>query len=33
LPPRITEAEQAAHDSFIAEMGDTALWSRGKSLG
>jgi DNA polymerase-3 subunit epsilon len=26
LPPRITEAEQAAHDAFIAEMGDRALW-------
>ncbi len=26
LPPRITEAEQAAHDAFIAEMGERALW-------
>ena len=26
LPPRITEAEQAAHDAFIAELGERALW-------
>jgi DNA polymerase-3 subunit epsilon len=26
LPPLITQAEQAAHDAFIAEMGDRALW-------
>ena len=26
LPPRITEAETAAHDAFIAEMGERALW-------
>ena len=26
LPPQITEAEQAAHDAFIAEMGEKALW-------
>lgn len=26
LAPRITAAEQAAHDAFIAEMGETALW-------
>jgi DNA polymerase-3 subunit epsilon len=29
LPPRITEAEQAAHDAFIAEMGERALWKAG----
>jgi DNA polymerase-3 subunit epsilon len=29
LPPRITEAEQAAHDSFIAELGEKALWRAG----
>ena len=28
LPPRITEAEQAAHDAFIAEMGKRALWTK-----
>ncbi len=28
LPPRITEAEQAAHDAFIAEMGERALWTK-----
>ncbi len=28
LPPRITEAEQAAHDAFIAELGERALWAR-----
>ncbi|HUS52697.1 MAG TPA: DNA polymerase III subunit epsilon [Thermohalobaculum sp.] len=26
LPPRITAAEQTAHDSFIAELGEKALW-------
>ena len=25
LPSRITQAEQAAHDAFIAEMGDHAI--------
>jgi DNA polymerase-3 subunit epsilon len=29
LAPRITAAEQAAHDAFIAEMGETALWLKG----
>ncbi|MGR3717574.1 MAG: DNA polymerase III subunit epsilon [Thermohalobaculum sp.] len=28
LPPRITAAEQAAHDAFIAEMGERALWTK-----
>jgi DNA polymerase-3 subunit epsilon len=28
LPPRITPNEQAAHDAFIAEMGDRALWGK-----
>ena len=26
LPSRITEAETAAHDAFIAELGERALW-------
>ncbi|MFQ5566433.1 MAG: DNA polymerase III subunit epsilon [Paracoccaceae bacterium] len=26
LAPRITEAEQAAHDAFVAELGERALW-------
>ena len=29
LPPRITEAERAAHAAFIAEMGEQALWTKG----
>lgn len=29
LAPRITGAEQVAHDAFIAEMGDRALWKKG----
>ncbi|MBW7922582.1 MAG: DNA polymerase III subunit epsilon [Rubellimicrobium sp.] len=29
LPPRITEAERAAHAEFVAAMGDGALWGRG----
>jgi len=28
LPPRITAQELAAHDAFIAEMGDRALWKK-----
>jgi len=28
LPPRLTAAEQAAHDAFIAEIGESALWRR-----
>lgn len=29
LPPRITEAEQAAHSEFVEKMGDQAMWLRG----
>jgi DNA polymerase-3 subunit epsilon len=29
LPPRITSAEQAAHDTFIADLGEGALWAKG----
>ena len=32
LPPRITEAEQAAHDAFITELGDEALWKTDKAI-
>ena len=28
LPARLTEAEQAAHDDFIAALGDDALWNK-----
>ena len=28
LAPRITEAERAAHAAFVAELGETTLWSR-----
>ncbi len=28
LPPRITEAEAQAHDAFVAELGDGAVWAR-----
>lgn len=28
LPPRLTEAERAAHDAFVCKIGDAALWSR-----
>jgi len=28
LPPRLTAAERAAHEAFIAELGDKALWQR-----
>ncbi|WP_158965096.1 DNA polymerase III subunit epsilon [Chachezhania sediminis] len=28
LPPRITAGERAAHEAFVAKMGDAALWSR-----
>ena len=32
LNPRLTEAERAAHETFIAELGEDALWRRsGKS--
>ncbi|MDB2407433.1 DNA polymerase III subunit epsilon [Jannaschia sp.] len=28
LPPRLTEEERAAHDSFVEMMGNGALWTR-----
>ena len=28
LPPRLTEAEKAAHNEFIAQLGDNPLWLR-----
>lgn len=28
LEPRITDAERAAHEAFVAELGDGALWHR-----
>lgn len=28
LRPLLTEAERAAHEAFVAELGDTAVWSR-----
>lgn len=28
LAPRLTETERAAHEAFVATMGDTALWNR-----
>ena len=28
LPPRITEAEAEAHASFVAKLGDSAIWKR-----
>lgn len=28
LPPRLTEAEAAAHDAFVATLGDDAIWRR-----
>ena len=28
LPPRLTEAERAAHAAFVAELGETAIWTR-----
>jgi len=31
LPPRLTEAERTAHDAFVAELGDKALWNRGNA--
>ena len=27
LPPRITEAERAAHAAFVADLGDATLWA------
>ncbi|MDK3017850.1 DNA polymerase III subunit epsilon [Pseudodonghicola flavimaris] len=29
LPPRITAAEQAAHEAFLDKLGDSPLWRRG----
>jgi DNA polymerase-3 subunit epsilon len=29
LPPRLTDAERAAHAAFVAELGDTPLWAAG----
>ncbi len=28
LPSRLTEAERAAHDAFVADLGTNAVWSR-----
>ncbi|MBL9058255.1 MAG: DNA polymerase III subunit epsilon, partial [Rhodobacteraceae bacterium] len=28
LPPRLTEAEMAAHEAFVAKLGDAAIWKR-----
>ncbi len=28
LPPRLTEAERAAHAAFVAELGEGAFWTR-----
>ena len=28
LPERVTEAERAAHEAFVARMGDAAVWRR-----
>ncbi len=30
LPPRLSEAEAAAHEAFVAKMGDKAVWLRYK---
>ena len=32
LPPLITEAEQAAHDAFITDLGDETLWKTDKAI-
>ena len=29
LPPRLTGEERAAHDAFVARLGEAALWRRG----
>lgn len=29
LPPRLTDAERAAHEAFVKTLGDDALWLRG----
>lgn len=31
LPPRLTQAERAAHDAFVATLGAAALWREGKA--
>ncbi|PKQ09062.1 MAG: DNA polymerase III subunit epsilon [Alphaproteobacteria bacterium HGW-Alphaproteobacteria-12] len=31
LPPRLTQEERAAHDAFVATLGEAALWSDAKS--
>ncbi len=28
LPPRLSEAEQAAHEAFVATLGDDAVWKK-----
>ena len=28
LPPRLTEAESAAHEAFLAKLGDASIWKR-----
>ena len=28
LPPRITEKEKVAHEAFIKDLGDEALWNK-----
>ncbi len=28
LPPRLTEAERAAHEAFVAKLGDGAVWTK-----
>jgi DNA polymerase-3 subunit epsilon len=28
LPPRLTEAEAAAHAAFIAKLGDGSIWKK-----
>ncbi len=28
LPPRLTEAEKTAHEAFVTELGENALWAR-----
>ena len=28
LPPRLTEQERAAHEAFVATLGDSAIWAR-----
>jgi DNA polymerase-3 subunit epsilon len=28
LPPRLTEAEVAAHQAFVEKMGESAIWTK-----